>query len=89
VTQKAIESEYCLIDLPDYIAKKGKTKAEDQLKQLMLLQASNQRVMEEEAYSGFVKGLKQNADIREEEKFNRDKFEELRMLTNLGANKAR
>jgi hypothetical protein len=89
VTQKAIESEYCLIDLPDYIAKKGKTKAEEQLKQLMLLQASNQRVMEEEAYSGFVKGLKQNAEIKESDKFDRDKFEELRMLTNLGANKAR
>jgi hypothetical protein len=55
----------------------------------MLLQASNQRLMEEEAYSGFVKALKQNAQIKEEDTFNREKMEELRMLTNLGANRAR
>lgn len=89
MTQKAIESEYCLNDLPDYIAKMSKKKAVEQLKQLMLLQASNQRFMEEEAYSGFVKGLKQNAEIKETDTFDRDKFEELRMLTNLGANRAR
>jgi hypothetical protein len=51
--------------------------------------ATNNRAIEEADYKSYISGLNKSLGIKAEQKFDRDKFEELRALTSMGANRAR
>jgi hypothetical protein len=76
-------------DIPKLLEEQAKEKNQKILEQILIHLATNNRALEEDEYKRFMnrisKALKQNPNVQ----FDRDKFEELRLLTDMGANKAR
>ncbi|MCU9614075.1 hypothetical protein OEV98_10940 [Caldibacillus lycopersici] len=87
VTQKEIENEYYMVDLPDILKVKTKEQAARLFEQIMIRLATNQRFMPDDEYKQFVASIMPNENKAVENQFNREKFEELRMLTNMGVNR--
>jgi hypothetical protein len=89
VSQFDIENKYYMIDLPDFVEKKKQMKAQDNLEQIHMLIATNNRGMEDKEFTSLIETLKKDIgfDLKPNTEFDRDKFEELRFLTNMGANK--
>jgi hypothetical protein len=78
-----------MVDLPKIIEAARKRDITRRLGDLQMVLATNNRGMEDADYKSYVSGLNKSLGIKADQKFDRDKFEELRALTNMGANKAR
>jgi hypothetical protein len=89
VSQYVIENEYYMVDIPEFLNQKAKQKNSQLLEQVMLLIATNNRVMEESDYKKFIKQLTNQAGIKPDDDFDRAKFEHLRMMTNRGINRTK
>lgn len=89
VPQTVLETGYYMVDLPKIIEAKHKQVVGNRLNNIMMLTATNGRSIEESDYKAYINGLNKSLGVKAEEKFNRDKFEELRAMTNMGANLAR
>jgi hypothetical protein len=76
-----------MIDIPKLLEEKAKQRTQDYLQQIMLHLATNSRFMEESEYKQFINGLTKGLGEPVSQEFSREKFEELRMLTNMGANR--
>ncbi|MGM0807519.1 MAG: hypothetical protein ACQET8_22700 [Bacillota bacterium] len=78
-----------MIDLPDFVDKKRQMNAQDKLEQLQMYLATNNRGMEDKEYKTLIEFLNKEAgfNFNDNKEFDRDKFEELRFLTNMGANR--
>jgi uncharacterized NAD-dependent epimerase/dehydratase family protein len=81
VSQKAIENEYYMIDLPALIERKTKYDAVNRLADLRFVLATNNRSMEDSEYKRYVNELTTRLGIKVSDKFDRGKFEQLRALT--------
>lgn len=77
VSQKAIENEYYMIDLPELLEKKRQKDAVEKLNKLVLYNATS---MEQSEFKQFVNELTKQAGIKEEQKFSREKIEALRSM---------
>jgi hypothetical protein len=88
VSQFSIENEYYMVDLPVILEDKAKEKNSRMLEQVMILLATNGRHMEDKEYKEFINNLTKGSGLNEQsDQFDREKFEHLRMLTNMGANR--
>ncbi|MDK7664379.1 hypothetical protein [Cytobacillus oceanisediminis] len=84
-----LETQYYFKDLPQLLEEKAKEKNEKILEQIFILLATNQRSLAEDDYKKFISGLTKGFKKQSGLEFNRDKMEELRLMTNFGANKTR
>jgi hypothetical protein len=89
VSQQTIENEYYMIDIPDFLDQRTKQKNARLLEQVMLRIATNNRTMENDEYKKFVNQLTNQAGIKPNDGFDREKFEHLRMMTNRGINRTK
>jgi hypothetical protein len=86
-TQREIENEYYLVDLPDLIDAKNRIEAQQRLTSIQERVAANGRQMADEDYNRYRSALLKDAGIKAPSGFDRDKFEELRAMTHKGGNK--
>lgn len=77
-----------MVDIPVLLEEKEKEKREKNFEQIMILLATNQRHLSDEEYKAFMANIVPK-NTEEESQFSREKFEKLRLLTNMGANKSR
>ena len=89
VPQTVLETSYYMVDLPKIIESVRKRDIVKRLGDLQMILATNNRGMEEADYKSYITGLNKSLGIKAEQKFDRAKFEELRALTGMGANRAR
>ena len=89
MTQTALEDGYYMVDLPVLLKAKRKHDAFNRLNDIFMLTATNNRSMEEAEYKKYVAGLNKEIGVKQSNKFDRSKFEELRAMTNMGGNKSR
>jgi hypothetical protein len=80
VSQVELETGYYMVDLPAVLESKHKQSALERLTDVHLILATNNRSLEEAEYKAFIRRLNKDVGIKEEQSFNRDKFEELRMF---------
>jgi hypothetical protein len=69
-----------MVDLPALLSAKRKHDAADRLGEIFMRIATNNRGMEEADYKTFIRGLNKEIGVKPEEKFNREKFEQLRQF---------
>jgi hypothetical protein len=78
-----------MADLPKLLEERAKEKNAKVMEQILIQLATNNRALEEDEYKKFMgqiaKSLKQNPN----NEFDRNKMEELRLLTQMGANRTR
>lgn len=89
VTQVELETGYYMVDLLALMKTKGKQDASNRLQNVSAMIATNNRGLDDAEYKTFIRNLNNLVGIKEDTKFNRDKFEELRAFTGMGGNKAR
>jgi hypothetical protein len=89
VSQVELENGYYMVDLPTLIEKKRKSIVEQRLGDIFMILATNNRGIEEAEYKTYINNLNKSLGIKIEEKFDRNKFEELRMMTNMGGNRVK
>jgi len=78
-TQKEIEEDYYLIDIPDFIASMRKREAQDRIQ---LVQITNSKHMQPEDYKQFINGLYRQAGFEvNTSDFDRAKMDELHAFT--------
>lgn len=80
VTQTDLENGYYMVDLPRVLESKRKHDALARLNDVYLILATNNRGIEEADYKAFIRRLNKDVGVKDEQGFNRDKFEELRMF---------
>ncbi|MGK9388833.1 hypothetical protein [Bacillus sp. RK1064] len=78
VTQRQIENDYYMVDIPKILRSKTKASAIDRLSMISLLVGSEGRAMEDREYQRLVKDLRKQAGYVDREEFDREKFEQLR-----------
>ncbi|MGY8620212.1 hypothetical protein ACN6A9_01345 [Bacillus safensis] len=78
VTQRQIENDYYMVDIPKILRTKTKANAIDRLSMISLLVGSEGRVMDDREYQRLVKDLRKQAGYVDREDFDREKFEQLR-----------
>jgi hypothetical protein len=78
-----------MVDLVKILETKRKHDALNRLNNVFTILATNNRGMDDAEYKKFISGLNKELGIKSENKFNRDKFEQLRAMTEMGGNKAR
>jgi hypothetical protein len=54
-----------------------------------MILATNNRMLDEPDYKEYMRNLQKDLEIEEEQKFDRNKFEQLRALANSGGNRAK
>jgi hypothetical protein len=84
-----LETQFYFKDLPKMMEEKAKEKNEKFFEQLLIRLATNNRALSEDEYKKFMNNVTKNLDKKPNETFDREKFEELRLITNMGANKSR
>lgn len=89
VTQTELENGYYMVDLPAIIESKRKSVAVNRFLDIYALLATNNRALEDAHSKAFIEGISKEMGVRESERFDRGKFDELRALTQMGANIAR
>jgi hypothetical protein len=89
VSQTVLENEYYMVDLVRTLEAKRKHDAAGRLNDVLMILATNNRGMDDAEYKKFIGGLNKELGIKAENKFNRDKFEQLRAMTEMGGNRAR
>jgi polyhydroxyalkanoate synthesis regulator phasin len=83
VTQRVIETEYYFVDLPAVIDERRKRCARERLEALQVQAAANGR-LEKDEHKRFVASLTKQAGYKANDKFDRNKFEQLRVMTKGG-----
>jgi hypothetical protein len=81
VSQTVLENEFYMVDLSKLLEAKRKQSASSRLNDVLLTIATNNRGMDDAEYKKFIGGLNKDIGIKPENKFNRDKFEQLRAMT--------
>jgi uncharacterized NAD-dependent epimerase/dehydratase family protein len=81
VSQYAIENEYYMIDLPRLLERKAKLDAMNRLEDLRFNVATNNRGLDESEFKKYVNELTKRTGLKVNEKFDRNKFEQLRAMT--------
>ncbi|KAB2335087.1 hypothetical protein [Bacillus mesophilum] len=76
-----------MIDIPSLLEEKAKEHQNKLLQQIMIRLATNERYMPDEEYKNFMRNI--TPKEQKEERFDREKFEKLRHITNMGANRFR
>jgi CRISPR/Cas system type I-B associated protein Csh2 (Cas7 group RAMP superfamily) len=89
VPQTVLETSYYFVDIPKIIEAARKRDIANRLADIYMRIATNNRSIEEADYKAYIGNLNKSLGIKTEQKFDRDKFEELRALTNMGGNRAR
>lgn len=84
-----IENEFYMVDIPVLLEDKVKEKAAKLIEQIMVRLATNSRYMPEDEYKKFMDQVIPKNNNTVDSQFSREKFEELRLLTNMGVNKSR
>jgi 5-bromo-4-chloroindolyl phosphate hydrolysis protein len=79
-TQVEIETGYYMVDLAKVIESKRKLEAADKLEQVRIALSTNNRSLEEADYKALVADLTKRVGFEPEQKFNRDKFDQLRAM---------
>jgi hypothetical protein len=79
-TQVEIETGYYMVDLAKVIESKRKLEAADKLEQVRIALSTNNRSLEESDYKALVADLTKRVGFEPEQKFNRDKFDQLRAM---------
>jgi hypothetical protein len=67
-----------MIDLPELLRAKRKHDAVDRLNRVVAMITTNNRGVDDAEFKKFMLDLNKATGIKENEKFNREKFEELR-----------
>lgn len=80
VTQREIENDFYMVDIPKFIQSKTKQKALTRLEEIRLILATNNRAVEDDVFDSLMRSLTKTAGIDTTMEFDRDKFEQLRML---------
>jgi len=75
-----LENGYYMVDVPAVLEAKRKQDALMRLNDVYLGLATHNRGLEEADYKAFIRRLNKDVGVKEEQGFNRDKFEELRMF---------
>ncbi|PJI12427.1 hypothetical protein CTV96_09785 [Bacillus altitudinis] len=78
VTQRQIENDYYMVDIPKFLRAKTKSNAIERLSMISTLVGTEGRVMEDRDYQRMLKDLRKQAGYVERDDFDRDKFEQLR-----------
>jgi len=78
-----------MVDIPKIVEAVRKRDIANRLADIYMIIATNNRAIEEADYKTYISGLNKSLGIKAEQKFDRDKFEELRALTSMGGNRAR
>ncbi|MGI1828793.1 hypothetical protein ACRPLG_02870 [Bacillus safensis] len=78
VTQRQIENDYYMVDIPKILRSQTKANAIDRLSMISLLVGSEGRAMDDLEYQRLVKDLRKQAGYVDREEFDREKFEQLR-----------
>jgi hypothetical protein len=78
-----------MTDLPKLLEERAKEKNAKMMEQILIHLATNNRALEESDYKEFMEKLAKNLNTKRNNQFDRDKFEELRLLTEMGANRTR
>jgi hypothetical protein len=78
-----------MVDLSKLLEAKRKQSAFSRLNDVFTNIATNNRAMDDAEYKKFISGLNKEVGIKAENKFDRDKFEQLRAMTEMGGNRAR
>jgi 5-bromo-4-chloroindolyl phosphate hydrolysis protein len=79
-TQVEIETGYYMVDLAKVIESKRRLEAADKLEQVRIALSTNNRSLEEADYKALVSDLTKRVGFEPEQKFNRDKFDQLRAM---------
>lgn len=83
VSQRTLETEYYMIDLRALLEQKRKYDAMQRLQDVQLALATNNRSVEDAEFKSLIKTLNNSLGVKHEEKFSREKFEELRRFTEM------
>jgi len=84
VSQTTLETEFYMVDILAFLEQKRKLDAVNRLQTVQALLATNNRAMENVDVKAFMRDLTRAIGVKEEEKFSRAKFEELRRFTEMG-----
>jgi hypothetical protein len=76
-----------MADIPRLLEEKNKEKHRAVLEQIFIRLATNSRALEESEFKRFIESVTSHSDVNQLDHFDRDKFEELRFMTNQGANR--
>jgi hypothetical protein len=88
-SQYSIENEFYMVDLPELLEIKAKQKNEVLLEKVLLQLATNNRSLPEDESKKYINNLTKQAGNHSSDTFDREKFEQLRMMTNMGANRTK
>ncbi|MGF0002916.1 hypothetical protein ACQRCG_05260 [Bacillus altitudinis] len=77
-TQRQIENDYYMVDIPKFLRSKTKSNAIERLSMISTLVGTEGRAMEDRDYQRMLKDLRKQAGYVERDDFDRDKFEQLR-----------
>lgn len=75
-----------MVDIPILLEEKAKRHNQDLLEKVLVQLATNNRALEEEAQKQFMANITPKEN-KVNETFSREKMEELRLMTNMGANR--
>jgi hypothetical protein len=78
-----------MVDIPKVIEASRKRDIANRLSDLQMILATNNRGMEDADYKSYINGINKSLGVKADQKFDREKFEELRALTGMGGNRAR
>ncbi|MEH7736827.1 hypothetical protein QPL77_14420 [Bacillus pumilus] len=78
VTQRQIENDYYMVDIPKFLRSKTKSNSIERLSMISTLIGTEGRSMEDRDYQRMLKDLRKQAGYVDREEFDRDKFEQLR-----------
>jgi hypothetical protein len=84
VSQTVLETEFYMVDILAFLEQKRKLDAVNRLQAVQTLLATNNRAMENADTKMFMRDLTRAIGVKEEQKFSRAKFEELRRFTEMG-----
>ncbi|MFP6331252.1 hypothetical protein [Bacillus subtilis] len=67
-----------MVDIPKFVRLNNKKHALKRIEEVRIALATNSRASDEEEYKTLIQSLTKTADIRAENRFDREKFEQLR-----------
>jgi hypothetical protein len=79
-SQVEIETGYYMVDLAELIESKRKVEAAEKLERVRMTLGTNNRSMEDAEYKSLISDLTNRIGMKQETKFNRDKFDQLRAM---------
>ncbi len=81
VTQVEMETGYYMVDLAELMKQKRKYNAVERLEDVQMILATNNRGLDEAESKKYMQTIGRATGVKQETKFNRQKFEELRAFT--------